>query len=191
MQSRPAIRPVAIQLMRLLLLCATAVIPMKGHAEKFGDPTIDLGAARSTDHGEPLAKLQSVANIRQVDLFLSWPHQLRSAPLTEQTLPNERCEYRTDDAAQIATIAEALRSAAVEPSGESVDRSLEKMITFEFKDGSTLRVVFGEVLQGDGSIPAATLGANLVVKEAFGDELLHWAAGFYLKNRCSGFVDGR
>ena len=66
---------------------------------------------------------------------------------------------------------------------------LERMITFSFADGSTRRINFGEVLDSDRNLHAASQGEALFLDSAFGDQLLHWAASFHQKNRCADFVD--
>ena len=174
---------------RLLALASAVACHDSSHAQDFGDPRGGVDEAKVTEVRDWLAQLDLPAVSWQVELALSRPHQLRSASLTEDTLPSQGCVYRTSDRERIAAIAKLLREAHPVPASVTADRMLERMITFSFADGSTRRINFGEVLDSDRNLHAASQGEALFLDSAFGDQLLHWAASFHQKNRCADFVD--
>jgi hypothetical protein len=176
---------------RLLTLIIAVGSPLCAHANKFGDPNSGVNGAKLEEVNEWLAQLQTPGEIREVELALSWPHQLRAASLTEERLLNEGCTYRTSDFTKISAVARLLIHAHPVPAKDSVDRALERMITFTFVDDSQHRIEFSEVLEPDRDLPAASMGLMLVFDSTFDDELLHWAASFHLKNGCAAFVDKR
>ena len=169
---------------------ALAALASPSPGATFGAPASDpADGMQSMKLRSALTRLDTPADIRRVRFILVPPHSEHWVELTEQTLDEQGCAYETTDAASITNLATQLREGGLMTRKATVERALERMVTFELRDGTSLRFAFSESFDSDAVLPGSSAHEPLTASRALGDGLLRWAARLGQSTKCSYFVD--